>query len=118
MRDREGKRHKQNGRGYFRGVRVTMVHPQALVEPMGLPLRPNPQKNEKRMERNFQTVTTSGFKRETQTLRSNYDSTLRKYDRIHAARGRFSFLTTTKPHSAASKQTISRWVKARRSKVK
>jgi hypothetical protein len=29
-----------------------MVHPQALVEPMGLPLRPNPQKNEKR------TVTT------------------------------------------------------------
>jgi hypothetical protein len=24
-----------------------MVHPQALVEPMGLPLRPNPQKKRK-----------------------------------------------------------------------
>jgi hypothetical protein len=35
-----------------------MVHPQALVEPMGLPLRPNPQKNEKRTGRNFRTVTT------------------------------------------------------------
>jgi hypothetical protein len=34
-----------------------MVHPQALVEPMGLPLRPNPQKNEKRTGRNFRTVT-------------------------------------------------------------
>jgi hypothetical protein len=34
-----------------------MVHLQALVEPMGLPLRPNPQKNEKRTERNFRNVT-------------------------------------------------------------
>jgi hypothetical protein len=34
-----------------------MVHRQALMEPMDLPLRPNPQKNEKRTERNFRTVT-------------------------------------------------------------
>ncbi|KAH0807496.1 hypothetical protein GEV33_015295 [Tenebrio molitor] len=38
------KGHEQNSRGYFRGVRVMMVHPQALVEPMDLPLRPNRQK--------------------------------------------------------------------------
>jgi hypothetical protein len=38
----------------FATVRITMVHPQALVEPLGLPLRPNPQKSVSKWNRIFE----------------------------------------------------------------